>query len=504
MEKVTKEQSTAGFSSRWGLIMTLIGLSVGTGNIWRFPRMTALNGGGAFLIAYSIMWAVVAVPVMMSEHAIGRATRHGVPGAFKDFLGKKFTWMGSFMVIVVVCITSYYSVIIAWVLRYLLMAITKQYYGVDTLVLFNSVSNGDIITVIFFIISLSTTAFIVSRGISEGIEKAMKVMAPGIFVCMIIVVIKALLTPGALEGLDYMFHVDAAYLLKSTTWLNALTQVAWSAGPGWGLILTYAVYTKAKSDVTLNTVTQAMGDTTVALIASLAIIPALFASYGAEQANVIMSSGNTGLAFVSLTKLFSEMSGGYIIGILFFLALVFAGLSSNLGHFLLVSVPFIDAGKSKKKAVLYMFIICLIWGLPSAWNVNFFNNQDWVTGLLLLIGTLFTCFAVVRFDPKKFRELFLNTPEDEFPVGGWFEICVKFLGPICIGAMIIWWSVQSISWYPDTWWKPIAVDNLGTVIFQAALMIIASIIFNDKVAATIKNKYFNGESYPEIPPEHQD
>lgn len=502
MEKVKSE--TVGFATRWGLVMSLVGLAVGTGNIWRFPRMAALNGGGAFIVAYTVMWAIVAIPVMMGEHAIGRATRHGLPGAFKDFVGKKFTWMGTFMVIVVVGIMSYYSVVVAWVMRYLVLSVTKGYYDVDTLELFDSVSNGSPLTVLFFVIALGLTAFIVSKGISGGIEKAMKVLMPCLFLCLLVVLIRALTLPNAVNGLEFLFQVDASYLTKSTTWLNALTQVAWSAGPGWGLILTYAVYTKSKSDIALNTVTQAMGDSVAALIASMAIIPALFAMVGPAQAAEIMASGNNGLTFVSLTALFAHMPLGYIVGILFFLALLFAGISSNVGHVLLPAVPFVDAGSKKKKAVLYMFVVALIWGLPSAWNADFFNNQDWVAGILLLFGTLFTCFGISKFNAKKFRQKFINTPESEFPVGPWFELSITVLTPICIVIMLAWWVIQTIAGDPSGWWHPFGISSVGTIIFQGVLIFLVSIAFNGKISNSIKHKYFNGEDFPEIPPEHQD
>lgn len=500
MDKLENKQG--GFGSRWGLLMTLIGISVGTGNFWRFPRVAALNGGGAFLIAYIVAFCVMAVPVMMAEHAIGRATRHGLPGAFKDFMGKKFAWMGTFMVCVVILVASCFTVVCAWVLRYLVLSVTKGYYGVDTLQLFESMTNKDPVTVLYFLVILFFTIFVVSKGISGGIEKLMKFMAPALLVCTVIVVIKSLTLDGAVAGLNYLFHIDTSYLLKPTTWLNAFTQISWSMGPGYGIILTYAVYTKANSDTTLNTFTQAISDNAVAILVSTAVFPTLFATFTAEEAYEIMASGNNGLTFVSLVKLFSEMDGGYIIAILFFVALLFAGLSSNFGHILVPSLPFVDAGKSKKKAAVYVGIIVAILGIPAAWNMDIFNNQDWVTGNLLLVGALFVCLSVTKFGAKKFRERFLNTPYDEFPVGRWFEICIAVLAPIIMIAILAWWAIQAIAWDPSGWWNPISSDSLGTVLVQGLLIAIVSILFNDKVGASVKNKYFNGETFPEIPPEH--
>ena len=328
----TKEKKGQGFGSRMGLLLTLIGAAIGAGNFWRFPRVLTLNGGGAFLIAYTVIFFCFAIPIMWAEHAMGRSTRHGLPGAFKDFVSKKHTWMGMFMTVIVLMIMATFTTVCAWVLRYLIYAVTNIFDGVDTVELFNQTAEKDPITALFFVIILFFCCFVVSKGINGGIEKSMKVMIPVLLICMVIIVIRAITLPGASEGLQYMFHIDASYLLKANTWLEALAQTAWSMGPGFGLILSYAVYTKANSDITLTTVTQGLSDTTAALLASTAICGALFATLGTDAAYEIMGSGSNGLCFIALPNLFATMSGGHIIGICFFLALFMAVLTSNFGH----------------------------------------------------------------------------------------------------------------------------------------------------------------------------
>lgn len=212
-----KHEETGGFNSRWGLLLTLIGLSVGTGNIWRFPRMAALNGGGAFILAWTIMLVLVAIPVIIGEVVIGRATRHGVPGAFKDFIGKKYTWMGTFMTIVVTAIAAYYTVVMAWVLRYIIMSITQSYFGQDTLAIFNDVANGSVGTVICFIMSLALTGLVCIGGVGKSIEKVQKLIVPVLFVLLIVVAVRALTLPGAEKGLNFMFTIKKEYLFSSKT-----------------------------------------------------------------------------------------------------------------------------------------------------------------------------------------------------------------------------------------------------------------------------------------------
>ena len=500
-----KHEETGGFNSRWGLLLTLIGLSVGTGNIWRFPRMAALNGGGAFILAWTIMLVLVAIPVIIGEVVIGRATRHGVPGAFKDFIGKKYTWMGTFMTIVVTAIAAYYTVVMAWVLRYIIMSITQSYFGQDTLAIFNDVANGSVGTVICFIMSLALTGLVCIGGVGKSIEKVQKLIVPVLFVLLIVVAVRALTLPGAEKGLNFMFTIKKEYLFSSKTWLNALTQILWSVGAGWGLVMTYAVYTKAKSDIALNEFVQGFGNNVAALLGGVVVLPTLFAmSASPEIAQNIAASGNNGLTFISLAGIFADMPGGGIISIIFFIALYLAALSSNIGHFLLSATPFIDAGYSRKKATVIIFVICLAWGLPSAWSETFFSNQDWVAGMSLVIGTLFTCFALSKYGTERIRKNLINIPENDLYVGKWWSYCIKYITPaICI-IMIAWWTIQSFSWYEGAdIWNPLESASLGTWLAQATLYIVVAIFISKTINKETENVYFDGESYPPIPEEHK-
>ena len=500
----TKERTGQGFSSRIGLLLTLIGAAVGAGNFWRFPRVATLNGGGAFLIAYIVIFFCFAIPIMWSEHAIGRSTRHGLPGAFKDFVSKKHTWMGMFMTIIVIMVMSTFTTVCAWVLRYLFYAVTNAFSGTDTVALFNQTAEKDPVTMVLFFVILAFCCFVVSKGISGGIERSMKYMIPILAICTIIIVIRAVTMPGASEGLQYLFHVDGSYLLKANTWLEALAQTAWSMGPGFGLILSYAVYTQSKSDITLTTVTQGLSDTTAALLASTAICGALFATLGSEAAYEVMQSGSNGLCFIALPNLFASMDGGYIIGICFFLALFMAVLTSNFGHIAVVALAIQELGISKKKAVWYTGAITCIIGIPSTWSMDIMGREDWVSGTLLVFGALFVCYAVGKFGAKKFRERFLNTPYDEFPIGRWYELVITVIAPLLTLFVLGGWIYQSLSADPDGLFDFFGTSSVGTLIFQGGLIVLVTILFNDKVANRIKNKYFNGETFPEIPPEHYD
>ena len=493
-----KGKSKLGYSSQLAFVISLIAGSVGTGNIWRFPRVAAANGG-AFVVAYLIMMFLVIIPVMMGEHFMGRFSRRGAPGTFKAVAGEKKTWLGIIVAIIMAMTAAYYSAVIAWIVYYLGLSVSKGYFGADKVELFASVSNGNIVTVILFIAVLAVSAFICYKGVS-GIEKANKIFIPTLFVCLIVMAVRALTLPGAAEGLNHYFGFQWSDFTNYKMWLEALTQAVWSAGPGWGLCLTLAVFSKARSDISLTSTVNGLGDMFAAMLAGLAVIPAIFAMAGStEEAMSIATSGNNGLTFIAMTSLMEKMPGGYIMGILFFLSLVVAGLSSNICHFMIMSLPVADAGFPRKKAILGAFILVMVWGLPSAWNSTFLSNQDWVVGQMMIIGVMLSCYAMYKFGTGKIRNTYLNSKYSGLKIGKWWEISIKVLAPVIAGIMFVWWTVQCIGW-EENWWSPFGINNLGTFVFQGLIIAIVAYCLNNKIAKnTTSVEIPEGELFADVP-----
>lgn len=504
---MSKKENAKGFSTRWGLVLTLVGASVGTGNVWRFPRMVALKGGGSFVLAWTILLFAVSIPIIIAEMVIGRATRHGAAGAFKDFIGKKYSWMGAFMAATTVAITAYYTVVMGWCLQYAVLSL-KGFGGYDTKGLenlFANISNGWT-DVAVFVGVLVLTAVIVAQEISKGTELIGKYLTPCLYVVLIILVIRALTLPGAVEGVKHYFEISPQTFFSIDTWMAALSQSAWSVGPGFGLVLTMGVYTKAKSDVALNEFMQGLGDNSSAVLAGFVVLPSLFAlAPSVEAARAIAESGNYGLTFIALTQLFRDMPGGSIIAFLFFISLFSAALTANVIFFSTGVVPLMDAKMSRKKATAIIFFITLVLGSFSAYSIDVLNNQDWVWGMALLIGTVFTCFAIWKFGAEKIRTKYINIPENELYIGKWWNASVLFITPVLIIAMFAWWTVESVGWHKD-WWNPFLIDSTGTFVFQILILIVLLLIFNKKISQSVKNNYIDSvsEGYPEIPEEHQD
>lgn len=500
---MNKKLEGEGFTSKWGLLFSLIALSVGSGNIWRFPRMVAMNGGGSFVIAWTIFLFVFSIPLIMAETIIGRSTRHGCPGAFRDFLGKKFTWMGTFMIYCGLGIAAYYSVVVGWTFKYFtLQAAGKLNLGSLTASngLWNAFINSPLQVLLFHFIAVAIGGFVIYRGVSGGIEKVCKILVPAVFGILIITAIRSLTLPGAVDGLNFFFTPSWESFKNPQTWLHALTQSAWSVGPGWGLVITYAAHTRSKEDVTVLEVGQGVGNNVVALLAGLTIIPAIFAlAPSQEYITQAMSSGNTGLVFEYLPLVFSQMFGGWVLGTLFFLALAFAAYSTLISCMETGVLPLIDAGMSRKKATLIICSIILVGGIPSALSITFLNNQDMVLAVALLVASLFTGYAVIKFGLSQAREKFLNNEHAAVRTGKWWDICIKYIVPISVVLVTGWWLKQSIEWYPETWWNPFEEYSFGTIAFQVIIALILVKVFNNKVANSVKRKYFNGESYPPIP-----
>lgn len=478
------------FSSRWGLLLAALGMAVGTGNIWRFPRIAAQNGGGEFLIAWVVFLFTWSLPLLISEFAIGKHTRKGTIGAFGKLIGEKFGWMGGFVGFCTFAIMFYYSVVTGWCLKYLIMAIGGQMsdFTPEISKSFFSAFADSTQPVIFHAVIMVIGSWVIYRGVTKGLEKANKILLPSIFVILIISGVWTLTEPGALSGLEFFFHPDFSAFASHKIWLEALTQSAWSTGAGWGLIMTYAVYMKQKEDIGLNSFVVGFGDNTASLLAGIVIFSTVFTLVPTGAESLLQSSGraSTGLTFEWLPALFAKMPGGAVFAILFFLALLMAAFSSLLSMIELAVLNFMNFGMTRHWAIIWVGSLGLFLGLPSALNASFFENQDWVWGIGLMVSGMFVAFAVIRYGVEEFRTKLVNGEGADFPVGKWFTWVVRFLIPIQFIAMIGWWFYKAISDFAkDDWWDPFSVYSVGTCLFQWVLVIVIFAIFNKRMMRRI-------------------
>ncbi|MDH4129057.1 MAG: sodium-dependent transporter [Spirochaetota bacterium] len=339
------------WKSQYGFIVAALGSAIGLGNIWRFPYMAYDNGGGAFLIPYLIALATAGIPLLILEFGIGHERVGSAPLALAKYK-KQWEWVGWWAIIFIMFgIELYYSVIISWCVNYFKMTFTKE-WGSNPSHFFEheflnvTGSPGELGNIqIEILIGLAIVWFvswiIVYRGVSKGIELANKIFIPLLMLLMIILVVRSLFLDGAMEGLEAYFIPKYEKLKESKIWLDAFSQVFFSLSLGFGIMITYASYLPKKTNLTRAAFVTSLLDSGFAIFSGVAI----FAVLGFMANSIVKTSGipfemamkivvkqGIGLAFIAYPEALNEMPGyiGTIFGILFFLSLVVAGLSSAI------------------------------------------------------------------------------------------------------------------------------------------------------------------------------
>ncbi|PIB34826.1 sodium:neurotransmitter symporter [Reichenbachiella sp. 5M10] len=484
--------NTENFSNRWGIVLASLGMAIGAGNLWRFPRLAG-QYGGSFIILWIVFLFVWSIPLLLAEFSMGKNFRKGVIGSFAALAGKRYTWMGFFITVCTLGIAFYYSVVTAWSLRYLSFSVGNLFD--DTPLLdriatdpsymgghWESVSNGSWVTVITYICCVMVGVWVLSRGIQKGLEKTNRLLIPSLFVLLLVIVAISLNMDGGVKGLEYMFAIDVSHFSNGKIWIEALSQSAWSTGAGWGLMITISSYSRVKEDVVLNTFIGALGNNTASLIAGMAILPAVFALASSEgEAIAYLQEGNQALTFMIIPELFAHVDGGGYLSVLFFAALSMAAFSSLLPMLELMGRNLQDLGLNKRKVMLWVSFFFVLFGFPSAYSLNVFNNQDWVWGLGLILTGMFILYGLLVFGIKRFKEEYLDTDSDlKFPTL-YFQICV--VSNLLLGCVLIyWWMSQGFSNYP--WfdesgsWNVMDVYSNASIVTQWGGVLLIGVLFN--------------------------
>ncbi len=474
------------FSSRWSMIIATLGIAVGTGNIWRFSRVVAQNGGGSFLIPWVIFLLIWSVPLIIAEFAIGKSSRMGPVGAIAKTAGNKFGWMGAWIVFVSTAIMFYYSVVTGWCIRYFFSAVSGNLFNTSEHLNYWNEFAASYQPLLFHFIAIFFAAVVILRGVTKGIEKITKLMVPSLLIILIILFIRAVTLSNAFEGIKYFFTPDINIIMDYKVWLNALTQNAWDTGAGWGLILAYAVYMKKKEDISLNAALIGFGNNSVSLLAGTTIFSTVFALGSIDAMQQISQSGpaNTGLTFIYLPLLFTKLTQSNLINTLFaslfFLALFFAAFTSLISMVELSTRTLIDFGIKRKKSIIIIASMGFLLGIPSALDLNFLTNQDWVWGVGLILSGAFISFSIIKYGVDKFRTEIINGYGSDVKIGKWYNFVIGILVPIQVVVLISWWLISSIGWDAE-WWNPFHFENFGTVIFQWTIILVLFFVLNKTI-----------------------
>jgi NSS family neurotransmitter:Na+ symporter len=438
----SQRHSRAQFSSKFGLIAAAAGSAIGLGNIWKFPYITGIYGGAAFLFVYLAFILAIGLPVMLSELIIGRRARRNAFGAFKK-LAPHTPWrfIGSFGVAAAFIILSFYGVVAGWSIKYIFFSITNNFsHGSSELInsSFDKFITNPIAPLKFQIFFMLLTGAIVIIGVQKGIERYSKILMPVLLVLIIILDIRAVTLPGAGEGLRFLFKPDFTKLSFEGI-LSALGHAFFSLSLGMGTLITYGSYV-SKNDNLVNTAIQVTtADTIIAILAGIAIFPAVFAF------NIEPGAG-VGLIFKTLPNVFMQMPGGHLFGTLFFILLTIAALTSAISILEVVVAYFTEELKIKRQVstifatalITLLGIICsLSLGIFSdikIWNRNIFDFLDHISANILLpIGGMFIALFIgwIFGRYKVYREVAHGGK-----LKGWFlwifMFLVKFVAPIAI------------------------------------------------------------------------
>ncbi len=504
------------FSSRWLMMLAMLGMAVGTGNIWRFPRIAAQNGGGEFVVAWVVFLFLWSIPLILIEFGAGRKTRAGPVSAFMQMMGPRWVWMGAFIAFVATAIMFYYSVVAGWTIRYVVASVTGEISQQDPGAFWErfTTSRWPVVT---HLVAISLGTLVVARGV-RAIERVARILMPALLVLVVILAARAVTLPGAGEGLSYLFTVDWRELGNANVWVQALTQNAWDTGAGWGLILAYAAYLRANEDTALNAFILPTANNAISLLAGIMVLCTVFsvvpelvrnlaanpnalsaypalaeAVRGGVQLSpdliqaTIFDAGNEGLTFIWMPQLFARIPLGPVFMLIFFVALAFAAFTSLIAMIELATRVLCDAGLERARAIRIVFIVGFALGLPSAISLQVVHNQDWVWGVALMISGLFFAIAVITNGVRRFREEQLNHAASDIRVGRWWDVVVGLLIPLQAVILLGWWLYQSRGWDPEGWLDPLGIENVGTILLQWGIVLVVLLAANRWLANRTQN-----------------
>ncbi len=437
-------ENRSSFTGKLGFVLAAAGSAVGLGNIWRFPYLAAKYGGGIFLLVYIILAVTFGFALMMAEIAIGRKTGLSAIGAFQK-LNKKYSFIGYLAAIVPAIILPYYSVIGGWVVKYLYTFLIGQTSMAAQDAFFGSFISQTAEPIVWFMIFIGATALVVLCGVEKGVEKVSKIMMPVLVVLSIFIAIYSVCMPGAMAGVKYYFLPDFSKF-SVTTVLAAMGQLFYSMSLAMGIMITYGSYMKKEVSLESSVTQIELFDTGIAICAGLMIIPAVFVfSGGTPEA---LGAGPS-LMFVTLPKVFETMVGGTFIGVMFFLLVLFAALTSSISLMETVVSIVCDKFKlSRKLSCLVVFVFSVAVGLLSLlgygiWDhikilgMQFLDFFDFISNSVLMPIVAFLTSIFVGYVIKPQTIIEEAELYNKFRRKHLFSFVIKYLAPICIVLILV-------------------------------------------------------------------
>lgn len=436
-----------GFGSRIGVLAAAVGSAVGLGNIWKFTYVAGQYGGAAFIFIYLICVAIIGIPILLLEFALGRRAGTNAVGVFRQ-KKTKFPWqIGGYLAVATsFIILSFYAIIAGWLFSYMGRALTGHLFAPGHLGYadyFTAVSSSTWEPLFGTILVLGISAIVCFSGVQNGIEKYTKILMPILFALLAILMVRSVTLPGAWAGIEFLFKPDFSKITSKAV-LEALGHAFYSLSLGMGIILTYGSYVDKTHDLGKLTVQITIADTLIALMSGIVIFPAVFAF------NMEPNSG-PGLIFETLPAVFEQMPFGNIVAVLFFLLIGIAAITSTIS-LMEVSVSFVmETFKiTRKKTVVYVTLALIALAVPSilsfgAWDhiqiggMGFFDLFDFIASNIFLPigGILVTIYAGWIIGMHTIKDEVTNGGKLPFRGERFYTFIIKYVAPVAIFIILL-------------------------------------------------------------------
>ena len=450
------EAKRSSFSNKIGFVLSAAGASVGLGNIWRFPYLAAKYGGGIFLVIYIILALTFGYTMIIAETALGRMTRKSPVGAYASFGKSKLAMAGGWInAIIPILIVPYYSVIGGWVIKYLVGYATGQTQTLAVDGYFSEFISDGVSTEIYFVVFALIVLAIIYAGVRNGIERVSKFMMPILIVLSLIISIYSVTRPGAMEGVKYFLVPNVANFSWMTV-VTAMGQMFYSLSIAMGILVTFGSYMKKDVSIEESTENVEVFDTAIAIMAGLMIIPAVFAFSGGDPDTL---QAGPALMFITIPKVFASMGFGTFAGVMFFLLVLFAALTSSIALTESAVSTFEDElGWSRKKSTVLCGVIMIALGSLSSLgygplaNVKIIGMQfldffDFLTNSVMMpIAAIATCLFVSRVVGVKRIEEEVTYGGGTFKRRKVFLFMIQYLCPIFAGIILLSSVANAFGW----------------------------------------------------------
>lgn len=453
---MNQHKKRSSFSGKIGFVLSAAGASVGLGNIWRFPYLAAKYGGGIFLIVYIFLAMTFGYTMIIAETALGRMTKKSPVGAYDSFGKSKWLSLGGWInAIIPILIVPYYSVIGGWVIKYL-----AEYLGGQTQLIAQDgyfgafISNGLSPEICFIVFSVIVIA-IIYAGVQNGIERVSKFMMPILVVLSVIIAVYSVTRPGAIEGVKYFLVPN----VKNFSWMTVVTamgQMFYSLSIAMGILVTFGSYMRKETEIEAATEQVEIFDTAIAIMAGLMIIPAVFAFSGGDAATL---QAGPSLMFITIPKVFASMGFGTLTGVMFFVLVLFAALTSSIALTESAVSTFEDEFKwSRKKSTTIIGLIIVSLGSLSALGygplaevtiigMQFLDFFDFLTNTVMMpIAAIATCLLVSRVIGVEKIEAEVTADGAPFKRKKIFAFMIRFLCPVFAGIILISSIANAFGW----------------------------------------------------------